>query len=140
MTTFTLRILDSSGQQTFTDVISFVGEDATGSFGILAGHARMITSLVVGLARFRTAGSAWHYVALPGAILYFDKDILNLCTRRCLVGDDYGHISAALRDQLLAEESKLTSMKQSLHRMEEEIFKRLWEMGREEASIGTRKS
>jgi F-type H+-transporting ATPase subunit epsilon len=140
MTTFTLRILDSNGQQTFTEVISFVGEDASGSFGILAGHARFITSLVVGLARFRTVGSDWHYVALPGAILYFDKDVLKLCTRRCLVGADYGQISAALRDQLLSEESKLTSMKLSLHRMEEEIFKRMWEMGKEEASIGANRT
>jgi len=130
MTTFTLRILDSAGQHGFTDVVSFVGEDASGSFGILASHARMITSLVTGLVSFRTTDSDWRYVALPGAILYFDDGVLNLCTRRCLIGADYDHISTALREQLLAEESKLTSMKQSLHRMEEEIFKRLWEMSK----------
>jgi F-type H+-transporting ATPase subunit epsilon len=130
MTTFTLRILDSAGQHEFADVVSFVGEDASGSFGILASHARMMTSLVTGLASFRTADSDWRYVALPGAILYFDDDVLNLCTRRCLIGDDYDHISTALREQLLAEESKLTEMRQSLHRMEEEIFKRLWEMSK----------
>lgn len=130
MTTFTLRILDSAGQHEFADVVSFVGEDASGSFGILAGHVRMITSLVIGLASFRTTGSGWRYVALPEAILYFDEGVLNLCTRRCLVGDDYDRISTALREQLLAEESRLTSMKQSLHRMEEEIFRRLWEMSK----------
>lgn len=130
MKTFTLRIFDSAGQHEFADVVSFVGEDASGSFGILAYHARMITSLIVGLASFRTTGSDWHYVALPGAILYFDDGVLNLCTRRCLIGDDYDHISTALREQLLAEEARLSSMRQSLHRMEEEIFKRLWEMGK----------
>jgi F-type H+-transporting ATPase subunit epsilon len=130
MRTFTLRILESAGQHEFADVVSFVGEDASGSFGILANHARMMTSLVIGLASFRTTDSDWRYVALPGAILYFDNGVLNLCTRRCLIGDDYDHISTALREQLLAEESKLTAMKQSLHRMEEEIFKRLWEMSK----------
>jgi F-type H+-transporting ATPase subunit epsilon len=136
MTTFRLRVLDSEGQHEFADVISFVGEDASGSFGILAGHARTITSLVTGLARFRTASSDWRYIAMPGAILYFDENVLSLCTRRCLIGDDYERISSALREQLLAEESKLVSMKQSLHRMEEEVFKRLWELSKEGAWKG----
>ena len=133
MKTFVLRVLDSGGQKEFTDVVSFVGEDASGSFGILAGHERLITSLLTGLARFRTESSGWQYVAVPGAILYFDEDELCLCTRRCLVGDDYERISAALREQILAEESKMAAMKQNLHRMEEEVFRRLWELGKEGA-------
>jgi F-type H+-transporting ATPase subunit epsilon len=133
MKTFVLRVLDSGGQKEFTDVVSFVGEDASGSFGILAGHERLITSLLTGLARFRTASSDWQYVAVPGAILYFDEDVLSVCTRRCLVGDDYERISAALREQILAEESKMAAMKQNLHRMEEEVFRRLWELGKEGA-------
>jgi F-type H+-transporting ATPase subunit epsilon len=39
-------------------------------------------------------------------------------------------ISQTLQQQLLAEEDKLHSMKESLHHMEEEILRRLWEMGR----------
>jgi F-type H+-transporting ATPase subunit epsilon len=136
MKAFTLRILDSSGQKEFADVVSFVGVDASGSFGIYAGHARMIASLIVGLARFRTEESGWRYIALPAAILYFEHDVLSLCTRRCLVGDDYASISTALHEQLLTEESKLTSMKQNLHQMEEELFRRLWEMGKEGAWKG----
>ena len=133
MKTFVLRVLDSGGQKEFTDVVSFVGEDASGSFGILAGHERLIASLLTGLARFRTASSDWQYVAVPGAILYFDEDVLSVCTRRCLIGDDYERISAALREQILAEESKMAAMKQNLHRMEEEVFRRLWELGKEGA-------
>lgn len=134
MKSFTLKILDSFGAHEFPDVVSFVGEDRSGSFGIRANHARMITSLVVGLARFQTAAGNWRYIALPGAILHFDRNVLSLATRHSLVGDDYERISAALREQLLAEEQKLTSMKESLHRMEEEVLKRLWELGRAEAS------
>jgi len=132
--TFLLKILDSGGQQEFADVVSFIGEDRSGSFGILADHTRMIASLTAGLARFRTTDDAWHYVAVPGAALYFDRNELSLATRRCLVGDDYERISAALHEQLLAEEQKLKAMKQSLHRMEEEIFKRLWKLQRAEVS------
>lgn len=130
MSSFTLRLQDATRTEQFTGVTSFVGEDATGSFGILAGHARMIALLTTGLARFRKGEDAWNYLAVPGAVLYFHNDILTLSTRRYLLDDDYTRISTALQQQLLAEEDKLRSMKESLHHMEEEVLKRLWEMGR----------
>ena len=39
-------------------------------------------------------------------------------------------ISAALQQQLLEEEKKLKNVKDSLHRMEEEVLRRMWELGR----------
>lgn len=130
MSSFTLRLQDAIHTEQYTGITSFVGEDATGSFGILAGHARMIALLTTGLARFRKGEEAWKYLAVPGAVLYFHNDVLTLSTRRYLLDDDYTRISAALQQQLLAEEDKLRSMKESLHHMEEEVLKRLWEMGR----------
>jgi len=111
-------------------VTSFVAEDASGSFGILAGHARMMASLVIGLARFRIGEATWQYVALPGALLYFEANVLTLSTRRYLVDDDYTRISQALQEQLLAEEEALRSIKDSLNQMEEEVLKRIWSLGR----------
>jgi F-type H+-transporting ATPase subunit epsilon len=133
MKTFSLNVLDASGATAFADVASFVGEDASGSFGILAGHALFVTALVIGLGRFRAADGLWRYIAMPGAVLHFKDDVLTLSTRRCLIDDDYTRISTALAEQLLTEEEKLQSMKQSLRRMEDEVLKRLWEMGRSEA-------
>lgn len=130
MKTFTLRLQDATRAEDITGVTSFVGEDASGSFGILASHARMMTSLVIGLARFRIGKAAWQYLALPGAVLYFHDNVLTLSTRRYLLDDDYMRISRVLEQQLLAEEEKLHAMKESLHHMEEEILKRLWRMGR----------
>jgi len=114
-------------------VTSFVGEDASGSFGILAGHARMMATLMIGLARFRTGDGTWQYLALPGAVLYFHDNVLTLSTRRYLQDSDYMRISEALQQQLLAEEEDLHVLKESLHRMEEEILKRLSELGRKGA-------
>jgi len=133
MKSFTLRLQDATRAEEITGVTSFVGEDATGSFGVLAGHARMMTSLIIGLARFRTGSDGWTYLALPGAVLYFHDNELTLSTRHYLLDEDYMRISQALQQQLLAEEETLHSMKQSLHRMEEEVLKRLWEMGRKGA-------
>jgi len=130
MKTFTLRLQDATQSEEVADVTSFVGEDVSGSFGILAGHGRMMTSLIIGLARFRIEKGAWQYLALPGAVLYFHDNLLTLSTRRYLLDDDYMRISQDLQEQLLTEEEKLHSMKDSLHHMEEELLKRLWEMGR----------
>lgn len=130
MKTFTLVLQDSTQSKEIHDVTSFVGEDASGSFGILPGHSRMMTSLVTGLARFRIGNNIWKYLAVPGAVLYFNNSVLLLNTRHYLLDDDYMRISQALEQQLLAEEEQLRTMKDSLHHMEEEILKRLWEMGR----------
>jgi len=130
MKTFRLTLSDAIHRETFEEVISFVGEDASGSFGLLAGHARLMTALLFGLARFRRADGHWRYLAFPGALLYFVNDELSISTRRYLLDDDYGRISAALQEQLLAEEEGLRTMKESLHRMEEELLRRMWEMNR----------
>ncbi len=129
MKSFTLQLQDASQSERIAGVTSFVGEDASGSFGILAGHARMMASLIIGLARFRIGDKAWQYLALPGAVLYFHDNVLTLSTRHYLRDNDYMRVSQALQQQLLAEEEKLHAMKKSLRHMEEEVFKRLWEMG-----------
>ena len=133
MKSFTMKLQDATRSEEIANVTSFVGEDASGSFGILAGHARTMISLIIGLARFRIGNGSWNYLALPGAVLYFRDNELSLSTRHYLLDDDYTRISLALRQELLAEEEKLVKMKESLRRMEDEILKRLWGMGRKGA-------
>jgi len=130
MKSFTLLLQDATQSQQLEGITTFVGEDASGSFGILADHTRMMTSLVIGMARFRSDQQPWQYLAMPGALLYFHNNILTLSTRRYLLDNDYERISDALQQQLLVEEEKLHSMKKSLYHMEEEVLKRLWKMGR----------
>ena len=133
MRAFTLTLQDATHSETIDGVTSFVGEDASGSFGILAGHARVMTTLIIGLARFRIGENTWKYLALPRGVLYFHDNELTLSTRRYLVDDDYMRISRALQQQLLAEEETLHSIKRSLHQMEQEALKRLWQIGRRSA-------
>jgi len=130
MKTFSLLLQDAAHVEQIEGVSAFVGEDASGSFGVMANHARMMTTLVTGLARFRIGEDDWHYLAMPGAVLYFCDNTLTLCTRHCLRDRDYLRISAALREQVIAEEEKLHATRESLRRMEESLLKRLWEIGR----------
>ena len=129
MKTFILRLHDTVHTATRDDVVSFVGEDASGSFGLLADHARFATCLVFGLARFRSLDETWNYLAMPGGVLYFVNNVLTISTRHYIVDPDYERISDALHSQLLEEETQLQDLKRSLHNMEGELFKRLWEAG-----------
>lgn len=128
MKRFQIILRDSSRHECVDDVVSFVGEDTSGSFGILGGHARIITNLVFGLARFRTMDGPWEYLAMPGAMLYFTGNKLLIDTRRYLRSDNYENISQDLVDILAVEEQDLLEMKSNLRRIEENIMRRLLEM------------
>ena len=131
MNTFVLHLQSGTQYERIDDAVSFVAADDSGSFGILAGHARMMTCLATGLARFRTADGSWRFLALPGAVLYFVDNELYVNTRRYLHDPDYKRISVALREELLAEEEKLGAIRESLNRLEDEMLKRMWTMQRD---------
>ena len=125
---FELELQDSNRIERFDSIESFLGEDKSGQFGIQANHARLMTVLVTGLARFRQADKPWQYIALPGAVLYFNHNRLNLSTRRFLIDEDYSRISEMLQNQLLNEEKSLRSIRTSLRQMEEKMLKLMWEI------------
>ena len=135
MNTFPMHLESTTQYERIENVVSFIGEDDSGSFGVLPGHTRMMTLLRFGLARFRVLGQDWEYLALPGALAYFLDSELHLSTRHYLRDKDFDRISTALEQELLVEESNLQVVKQSLHRLEEEMFKRLWKLKRTGESL-----
>lgn len=127
MNTFTLTLYDATHSQEFTDVVSWVAEDASGAFGIQARHARFMTTLVFGLSRFQTT-TALYYLALPGGVAYFNQNQLRISTRHFLVDQDLERISDLLQQQLVREEQELHVTRQSLHRLEQAMLQRLWHL------------
>ena len=130
--TFSLKIQDATHAEKIEGITSFVGEDMSGSFGILAGHARFMTILVMGLARYRIGNQPWQYLAQPGAVLYFKNNLLTISTRHYFRDEDYMRISNDLQQKLLAEEEELDAVKHSLQHMEKEVLKHMWELHRGE--------
>lgn len=135
MNSFTMQVYDSQKEIRIEGVTSFVGEDESGGFGILPGHARLMTMLVLGLSRFRCGSKPWQYLAMPGAVLYFADDMLSLVCRHCLIDEDYDRISERLSEELLAEEEQLREVRQRLKNMEEALLKRMWEMRRQGVTL-----
>lgn len=132
MTGFALHLQSATQYAHIEEVESFVARDASGSFGLMARHERMMTVLGYGLARFRTADGAWHYLALPGGLVYFVDGELFLSTRRYVLGDDFRTVAASIDSTLLAEDSALKSLKESVTRLEREMVRRLWRLGARE--------
>ena len=131
MRTFTLRLNGFRQSERIDNIECFVGEDASGSFGLRAYHERFMTALVFGLARFRCSGSPWQYLALPGALVYFADNELTLSTRRYIVDMDYRKISDALTGQMLREEETLLGLKTRLRELEAAMMRQLLTLERE---------
>ena len=125
MKQFVLNLVDDSHEVSIDSVTSFIGEDLSGSFGIWPNHARFMTVLVFGLARFRLAADAWQYLALPGGVLYFNENELMISTRHFLIDPDFERISSLLEEQLITEEENLRATRESLLRMEQAVLKRM---------------
>ena len=128
---FKINLYGTTQNETIENAISFVGEDQSGSFGIMSNHARMMTCLKFGLAYFRNEKNEVEYLAFPGAVVYFVNNNLHISTRHYFRDKNYHEIIAKLEQQLLVEEQNISSIKGTLHRLDEMTFRRLWELERE---------
>ena len=129
MKTFLLSLFDTTHTQTIADVVSFSGEDSSGSFGILAERERLITCLTFGMAKIRTLSGQTLFIAMPGGVLYFAQNSLTISTRHFVVSDDFEQIQKILLQEILNEEIQLQTLKKSFHNMETELMKRLLQSG-----------
>jgi F-type H+-transporting ATPase subunit epsilon len=134
MRTFALHLESPTRYERIERVASFVAEDASGQFGLLAGHERFVTALVPGLARFRVAAQPWQYLALAGGIVHFAANELHVATNRYARDPDYGRMRSLLHEQLEAEEAALRELRTSVRRLEEAAFRRLYELARRGAA------
>jgi F-type H+-transporting ATPase subunit epsilon len=137
MASLTLMLLDGSRMQRIERVASLVAADASGQFGVLAGHAEFVTLLEPGLWRYRIEGEAsWHHAAGAGGLLH--------CMPRAAGATDVRIVSARLLqagagetpealerqlDALLEHEALLRlSARASQLRVDTALYRRLQEL------------
>jgi len=71
------------------DVRALRADDATGSFGILPGHADFLTSLTIGVVSWRDADGMAHYCAVRRGVLSITGgQEIAIATREAVTGDD----------------------------------------------------
>lgn len=132
MRTFVLHLLDSHGSHQFGNVKQFIGADSSGSFGLLAGHLKMVAVLRYGLARFVDDSGKWWYLSLPGGVLNFSNNTLNVVTVRYFLGEDRTSICQRLADDMAATDSDIHRSHATLVEIEHALIRRLGELGGQE--------
>ena len=80
------------------DVASLRAEDDSGGFGVLAGHADLVTVLPASVLSWRGAAGPWSYCVVRGGVLTVAGDRVEVACRRGALGDDL----AKLRGQVEA--------------------------------------
>ncbi len=126
----TLRLASAARVDTIEDVVAFDGEDASGRFSVWPRAERLVACLVFGAARFRHADGREEFLALPGAVLHFVDPVLSLATRRYVRSSSYAEVLRVLDEELRREEEGLREVRASVRRLDEELLKRLWQLGR----------
>ncbi len=86
------------------DVRSLRAEDASGAFGVLPGHADLLTVLPPSVVRWTQAGKATRYSALSGGVLTVTGgNRVAIACRRGTVGDALDKLQADVAAQRAAE-------------------------------------
>ena len=85
-------IVDSGG------VAAVRAEDESGSFGILPGHADLLTALVPSVVRWRTSDGATHFCAVRGGVFSVSagRNVAVAC-REGVLGDSLEDLEAKVR-------------------------------------------
>jgi F-type H+-transporting ATPase subunit epsilon len=85
-------------------------EDATGSFGVLPGHAEFLTSLTIGVVSWREADGVTRYCAVRrGAMSVSGGQEIAIATREAVAGNDL----ATLDEVVLARFRSDTELERS---------------------------
>lgn len=104
-----LTLLDGARSERIGEVTSVVAGDASGQFGVQAGHAEFVTMLEPGIFRYRTRRvPAWTFMAGAGGLLSCTErgTEVRIVSSRFLRGATPEALQAAL-DALLAREGRL---------------------------------
>ena len=88
-------------QQVLQDdaVASLRGEDDSGDFGILPGHADFVTVIEAGILRWRGATGPWRFCALRGGVLEVSQGTtVRIACREAIPGDDLATLQAKVAE------------------------------------------
>lgn len=93
-----LRIMTPLTIAVDADIASLRAEDASGSFGILPGHAPFLTALDISIVSWRK-GQSEHFCAVRGGVMTVGSAAtIDIATREAITGDDL----ATLDSEVLA--------------------------------------
>jgi F-type H+-transporting ATPase subunit epsilon len=93
-----LRIVTPLSIVVDEDASALRAEDASGSFGILQGHAPFLTALTIGVVSWRQAEHDRYCAVRGGALSVTEDASVQITTREAVVGDDLATLDAEVLD------------------------------------------
>lgn len=85
------------------EVASIRAEDESGGFGLMPGHADLLTVLRPSVLHWRRADGTWHHVALRGGVMRVAGDAVRVACREAVAGDDLDRLEALVVEQAAAQ-------------------------------------
>lgn len=131
MRTFVVEIASAHRSERIEDAVAFGGRDASGSFSLLAGHARFVTTLVRGIARIVVRDGPPRWLAFDGGALRFSDNRLAIGTPRWFDGPDHRALREAFAAELARADIAERRMREHVAHLEEALNRRLWRALRE---------
>lgn len=131
MNTFAMTLYSAAQQTDYAQVIQFVGQDASGSFGVLAGAEDLLTMLPFGMVRFQTADLLWHYLAVPEAVLHFTANRMHVTASSFIVGDDRNRMTQLLDSTRHEQTQRVHSTRLSVQQLDQALMRKFLQTGRE---------
>ena len=86
------------------DALAVRAEDASGSFGVLPGHADFLTSLAISVIDWKRQDGTRHYCAVRRGMLSVSggKEVA-VATREAIAGDDLATLDTTVLDRFRAD-------------------------------------
>jgi F-type H+-transporting ATPase subunit epsilon len=118
------------------DITSLCAEDESGGFGILAGHADLLTVLPVSVVSWRHADGKMGYCAVRRGVLTVQHGTqIAIATREARRGDDLDTLEASVLVQFRAEVDAERTGRVATTRLHTEAIRRIIEALRPEGQM-----
>lgn len=110
------------------DIVSVRAEDESGSFGILTGHADLLTVLTVSVVSWRHAGGRVGYCAVRrGVMTVRGGRQIAIATRQAELGDDLAALEALVLARFRAESEAERTGRVAAVRLQAQAIRRIVE-------------
>lgn len=94
-------------------------EDASGSFGLLPGHADLLTVLPLAVLSWRDRANTWHHCALRGGVLTMRGGCeLRVAAREAMPGDDLETLEHEMLERMAERQRRDDEARRTVRQLE----------------------
>lgn len=94
-------------------------EDASGGFGLLPGHADLLTVLPLAVLSWRDRDDSWHHCALRGGVLTMRGGCeLRVAAREAVPGDDLDALEHAVIEHMAQRQQREEEARRAIRQLE----------------------